>query len=101
MPRSAGDKTLGDVPWRDVDDIGTEQREQFPGRTAAGGRNRPGRIGKVDPLRRADVRQASRLTPRRNAFQMRLAEIAWPPGDVRVLPGEVHNMLAGAAAGLE
>ena len=39
--------------------------------------------------------------PRRDAFQMRLVEIARPPDDVGRVAGEMHHMLAGAAAGLQ
>src|ERR1700676_3966890 len=39
-------------------------------------------------------------SPRDNAFQMLLVEIARPPGDVRKMAGEIDRMLAGAAAHL-
>src|SRR5437588_12856078 len=38
--------------------------------------------------------------PGRDAFEMRLVEIARPPDDVRRLAGEIDDMLPGAAAGL-
>src|SRR5262245_16302590 len=39
--------------------------------------------------------------PRGDAFQMRLVEIARPPGDVRRMARKVNDMLPGAAAGLQ
>src|ERR1700722_10522131 len=39
--------------------------------------------------------------PRHDAFKMLIVEIAWPPGDFRNMAGEIHHVLAGAAAGLD
>src|ERR1700722_19606213 len=41
------------------------------------------------------------LPPRGNALQMLLVEIARPPGDFREMAGEIDDVLAGAAAGLD
>ena len=39
--------------------------------------------------------------PRGDALQMRVVEIARPPGDVRGSAGEIDGMLPGAAAGFD
>src|SRR5690242_229356 len=39
--------------------------------------------------------------PRRDAFQMRVVEIARPPDDARTVRREMNHVLAGAAAGLQ
>ena len=40
------------------------------------------------------------LAPCRDAFEMRLVEIARPPDDVRRVTGEIDDMLPSAATGL-
>jgi hypothetical protein len=61
----------------------------------------PGGIGEIDAQRRADVGQTGMRAPRFDARQMPLVEIARPPDDIGRLFGEMHHMLAGAAAGLQ
>ncbi len=101
MARGAGKQSLRHAPGRDVDDVGTKDCEQLAGRMAVERGHRPVGIGKIDPLRRADVGQGGGFAPGRDAFQVRRAEIARPPDDVGVLPGEIHHVLAGAAAGFQ
>src|ERR1700730_1287724 len=40
-------------------------------------------------------------SPGRNAFQMRLVEIAGPPDDIGAVTGEMDHVLAGTAACLQ
>lgn len=53
----AGNQSLGDVPWCDVNDIGAEHREQLAGATLGPHRITPGRIGQINPLWRTDIRK--------------------------------------------
>jgi hypothetical protein len=96
----AGNQTLGDAPWRDVNDIGAEHREQLAGATFRPHRITPGRIGQIDPLWRTDIRELRMPPPRLNADEVIFVEVARPPGDVGKLTGEFDNVLTGAAAGL-
>jgi hypothetical protein len=96
----ASDQSLRDAPWRDVNDIGAEHREQLARTTFGPHRLAPGRIGQIDPLWRTDVRQLRMPPPRLDAGQVILVEIARPPCDVRKLTGEFDDVLTGAAAGL-
>ena len=58
-------------------------------------------IREDDPERRTDVFQARMRPPCRDALEMLLIEIAWPPGDFRHMAREIDDMLAGATAGLD
>ena len=102
IARGAGEQAFGDAPRRDVDDVGAEHRQQFFGPTAVLHQRmpRPDRTGRSAAAggcsaRPECARQASML------LQMRLVEVARPPGDVGAMAGEMHHMLAGAAAGLQ
>ncbi len=53
---SAGNKSLGDTPRRNVNDIGAEHGQQFAGTAIASHDFVPRWIGRIDPLRRADIR---------------------------------------------
>jgi hypothetical protein len=83
-----------------VNHISAEQREQF-WQTAFRQRRVPSRISEIEPQRQADIRQVRMRAPRRDAFQMRLGEIARPPDDTGTMVREMHHMLAGAAAGFQ
>jgi hypothetical protein len=50
------EQTLGNAPRRDVDHVGAEHRQQFAGTAAVLHWGIPGRIGQIDPQRRADIR---------------------------------------------
>src|SRR6476659_9829289 len=95
------EQALGNAPWRDVDHIGAEHRQQFAGAAAVAHLGTPCRIGKVDPERRMDIRQPCMRPPCRDAFEMLLVEVARPPRDFGNMPREIDHMLAGAAAGLK
>src|SRR5437879_1156728 len=94
-------QALRDAPWRDVDDVGAEHRQQFCRRAGALHCRNPLRVGEIDPQRRADVRQTCMRPPGGNAFQVRIVEIARPPDDVGAVTGKMHHVLAGAAAGFQ
>src|SRR5690349_13278834 len=99
--RGAREQAFGGAPWRDVDHIGAEHGEQLLRAGAVGHLAAPGRVGQIDHQRLADVVEACLRTPRQNAFEIRHAIIARPPGDAGRLAGEMHHMLPGAAAGLQ
>ena len=96
----ASEESLGDMPWRDVNDIGAEDREQLTGAIFGPDRIAPGRIGQINPLWWMDVREPRMQPPRLDAGQVIFVEIARPPCDLRKLTGELDDVLTGATAGL-
>ena len=100
IARRACDQPFGHRPWRDVDDIGAEHREQRPGpaavvhlRDTSAGSDRSIR------MRRADIGRAAHMRARRrcssDAASLRSLGHQVMSG---VRRGEVDDMLAGAAA---
>src|SRR3984885_13344071 len=96
----ASEQSLGDMPWRDVNDIGAEDREQLTGAIFDPDRIAPGRIGQINPLWRMDFREPRMQPPPLDAGQVIFVEIARPPCDVGKLTGELDDVLTGATAGL-
>ena len=101
ITRSTGKQAFGDAPRRDVNDVGTEYRQQSARPAAVVHLGAPCRIGQIDPQRRADIGKLRMHAPRGDALQMRVVEIARPPRDVRASAREIDDVLSGAAAGLE
>ena len=92
----AGEQILRHRPRRNVQHVDAQHGGERPAAPLA--RPRPVRIGKIDALRRAQVRKPRLRAPGGDAGKMRVVEIARPPGQLRRAAGEFDGVLAGAAA---
>jgi hypothetical protein len=97
----ACEQPFGDTPWRDMNDIGAEDREQLARAAIALDCFAPGRIRQIDLSWRPNIRQLRMDAPGLDAREVFVVEVARPPNDLWKLARERNDMLPGAAAGLE
>src|SRR3569832_2056188 len=99
-PRTSN-KPFGDLPRRDVNDVGAEDSGQLLRLTLRVRCVAPGRGRDVKPPGLADVPKPGMLPPGFDASEVIVVEIARPPRDVRKLPGEFDDVLARPASHLD